>query len=402
MNIRHKILAVWFAALIIGAGAELTRWVRSSAQTRSSLPYKLGFQPSSTQVISFAGGDSNHVSFEIFVSNYEKTPIKFRAVRIKGVRGTQEVYSKSFENDSLSALFSSIAGDYLTPQSPVLQPGASGILFFFLDFASRDSVPETLTAAMEVEGVGTGNTPQTFTVEPVRVLTDAALSVSPPLRGSGWLAANGPSNNTPHRRAVIVLNGRPYIPERFAIDWVRMGKDGTTFAGDPGKNESYLAYNSEILAAADGQVMAVLDGIPDNVPQQPPAVTITLENIAGNHIVQNLGDGRYALYAHLIPGSLLVKPGDRVRRGQVIGRLGNSGNSTEPHLHFQVMNGPQPLASDGLPFLLAAWTRQEYKVICPSPKCELTGKPVKIEFGATRKVIKEIALEDQLGDFGNP
>lgn len=402
MNIQHKILAVWLAALMIGAGAGLTKWVRSSAQTKSSFPYKLGFRPSSAQLILFAGGDSNHVSFEIFVSNYHKTPIKFRAVRVKGARGAQEVYSKSFENDSLSALFSSIAGDYFTSQSPVLQPGASGILFFFLDFASRDPVPETLTAAMEVEAVGSNNTPQTFTVEPVRVLTDAALSVGPPMRGSGWLAANGPSNNSLHRRAVIVLNGRTYFPERFAIDWVKMGQDGVTFAGDPSKNESYLAYNSEILAAADGQVVTVLDGIPDNIPQQAPAVTITLESIAGNHIVQNLGDGRYAVYAHLIPGSSLVKPGDRVRRGQVIGRLGNSGNSTEPHLHFQVMNDPQPLASDGLPFLLTEWTRQEYKVICPSPKCELNGKPVKIMFGAARKVVKEIALENELVDFGNP
>jgi murein DD-endopeptidase MepM/ murein hydrolase activator NlpD len=81
-------------------------------------------------------------------------------------------------------------------------------------------------------------------------------------------------------------------------------------------------------------------------------VPITSETVAGNHIVLDLGGGRYAFYAHFQPGSLKVKVGDRVTRGQVIGLVGNSGNSTEPHLHFHISDGVSPLGSEGLPYVL--------------------------------------------------
>ena len=79
---------------------------------------------------------------------------------------------------------------------------------------------------------------------------------------------------------------------------------------------------------------------------------MTLETAAGNHVILSLRNGHYAFYAHLQPGSIRVKPGDRVRRGQVLGLLGNSGNSDAPHLHFQISNGDSLLASEGLPFLI--------------------------------------------------
>jgi murein DD-endopeptidase MepM/ murein hydrolase activator NlpD len=80
---------------------------------------------------------------------------------------------------------------------------------------------------------------------------------------------------------------------------------------------------------------------------------VGLAQADGNYVILRLGHRRYALYAHLEPGSLRVKAGDRVHRGQVIGRLGNSGSSSGPHLHFQVMDRPSALASDGLPYVLS-------------------------------------------------
>ena len=72
----------------------------------------------------------------------------------------------------------------------------------------------------------------------------------------------------------------------------------------------------------------------------------------GNYLILDLGGGNYCLYAHLQPGSLRVKAGDRVKRGQTLALLGNSGNSTEPHLHFQVMNGTSLLDPEGVPYLI--------------------------------------------------
>jgi murein DD-endopeptidase MepM/ murein hydrolase activator NlpD len=103
----------------------------------------------------------------------------------------------------------------------------------------------------------------------------------------------------------------------------------------------------------------VKDGIPENIPGATSrAVPITLETVGGNHVIIDLGKGRYAFYAHLQPGRIPVKVGDKVKRGQVIGYVGNSGNSTEPHLHFHISDGNSPLGSDGLPYLFPAFEVQ--------------------------------------------
>jgi murein DD-endopeptidase MepM/ murein hydrolase activator NlpD len=105
------------------------------------------------------------------------------------------------------------------------------------------------------------------------------------------------------------------------------------------------------IAVADGIVAAVKDSIPENIPGPASrAVPITLETVGGNFVILDIGQGRYAFYAHLRPGSLRVRVGDRVRTGQVLGLVGNSGNSTEPHLHFHVMDGISPLGSEGIPY----------------------------------------------------
>jgi murein DD-endopeptidase MepM/ murein hydrolase activator NlpD len=144
-------------------------------------------------------------------------------------------------------------------------------------------------------------------------------------------------NNSGHRRALIPVGGKAHIAQRFAIDWVQKRESGQTWVTDQLKNENYRCYGAEALAVADGVVVAVKDGIPQNIPGATSrAVPITLETVGGNHVILDLGQGRYAFYAHLQPGSLRVNVGDKVRRGQVVGLVGNSGNSTEPHLHFHI------------------------------------------------------------------
>ena len=127
-----------------------------------------------------------------------------------------------------------------------------------------------------------------------------------------------------------------------------MKTDEATFTGDPKDNTNYQAYGSEVLAVADATVAATKDGIPQNVPgANSRAVAMTIETLAGNHIILDLGGGNFCMYAHLQPGTLKVKAGENVKRGQVLALLGNSGNSTEPHLHFQVMDSASPLGAEG-------------------------------------------------------
>jgi hypothetical protein len=177
--------------------------------------------------------------------------------------------------------------------------------------------------------------------------------IHPPLTGAGWLAANGPANASGHRRALIPVGGGAHIAQRFAIDWLQLRDDGLSFTGDRLDNKNYRCYGSDVLAVADATVVTVKDGIPQNVPGvNSRAVPITLETVGGNHVILDLGGGKFAFYAHLQPGKIRVKNGDRVKAGEVLALLGNSGNSTEPHLHFHICDRNSALACEGLPYHL--------------------------------------------------
>jgi hypothetical protein len=194
--------------------------------------------------------------------------------------------------------------------------------------------------------------PATMTenVAPVEVQTREPVVISPPLTGPNWLAGNGCCGMEAHRMSLNPINGQLWAAERFAIDYVQIEADRRQFHGDPKKLESYPAFGHDILAVADGPVVAAVDGLPEQVPGTDPT-GLPLDQYAGNHIVQDLGNGNYALYAHIKTGTVGVKPGDRLTTGQVIGFVGNTGNTTAPHLHFHVMSTADPLRSNGLPFV---------------------------------------------------
>jgi murein DD-endopeptidase MepM/ murein hydrolase activator NlpD len=106
-------------------------------------------------------------------------------------------------------------------------------------------------------------------------------------------------------------------------------------------------------------VVGVLDDLPEGTPGANPT-GLTLEQYGGNHVVQDIGNGRYAFYAHMQPGSITAKVGDVLKAGDVVGKLGNSGNSDAPHLHFHIMDSPDPLRSNGLPFVFDSFSVQSH------------------------------------------
>jgi murein DD-endopeptidase MepM/ murein hydrolase activator NlpD len=178
--------------------------------------------------------------------------------------------------------------------------------------------------------------------------------LGPPVEGADSLAEDGPSNDQDnhHRRGVVILDGQPVDSRRFAIDWKQV-KNGAAFSGDARDVHSYYSYGKAVLAVADGRVVTARDGLPDNVPGHGdafhPAVAIMLGTVAGNTITLDLGGSQFAYYMHLQPGSLRVKLGDRVRRGQVLAHVGDSGDAREPHLHFEVTTSSNLLAGEACP-----------------------------------------------------
>ena len=127
--------------------------------------------------------------------------------------------------------------------------------------------------------------------------------------------------------------------QRFAIDWMQLDEAGGFVHGDPSNAHNYDSYGADVLAVGDGTVVEILNDLDDQKPGTlPDPKTITLENVDGNHVVLDLGDGVFAFYAHMQRGSVRVSSGERVKRGEVLGKLGNTGNSSAPHLHATIRN----------------------------------------------------------------
>ena len=182
-----------------------------------------------------------------------------------------------------------------------------------------------------------------------------------------------------HRLALNPIDGQLWAAERFAIDYVQLRPDGRLFSGDLAKLDSYAYFGADILAVADGPVVAAVDGMPEQIPGASPT-GLALDQYAGNRIVQDLGDGHYALYAHIKTGDVKVKVGDRLTAGQVIGAVGNTGNTDAPHLHFHVMSSPDPLRSNGLPFVFEKF-RLDSRITDPSADELLKGEPAQMQPG---------------------
>ena len=164
-----------------------------------------------------------------------------------------------------------------------------------------------------------------------------------------WVAAGGAAG--PHRRALQAVNGQLRLSQRFAVDFAALLDDeARSHTGDPDQNSSYFNYGQPVLAVGAGTVVDAVDGLPDQTPNHN--TPIPLAEAGGNEVILRLDTGIYVGYGHFKPGSLRVKPGQHVRPGEVLGEIGNSGNSTGPHLHLQLMTDPSFPDADGLPFVI--------------------------------------------------
>lgn len=247
---------------------------------------------------------------------------------------------------------SGLIADGMALAGPALAPGEA-MLMSQQPFAFRGSRDALLVRAhMRTEGRDL-SVSGTIRIESAVAKTRFAF----PLKGR-WFAAVGPTMHTGHRWV---------LPEEFAYDIARLGQDDLTHRGSGARFEDYYAYGAPVIAAADGVVTKAMDDQPEN-PAALRRSGESLENygarvqliqdallakgvsgIAGNYVMIDHGNSEYSLYAHLKPGSVRVKVGDRVTAGTPLGKLGSSGNSTEPHLHFQVCDGPDALACAGIP-----------------------------------------------------
>jgi murein DD-endopeptidase len=314
----------------------------------AQLPPSLELRVPKPPTVATADG-SSFIVYELHITNFTFQTLTLQRIEVATANTPRRVLM-TVADSALPRAITRPGQQVPAAERTKFNGGTRGIVFLWVP-VDRNTPPTSVRHKVVLQQ-GAGDSVRTLELEDRAIaVAKEAATIGPPLRGGPWLTANGPAQETGHRRGMVPVEGVPNIAQRFAIDYVKVGEDNRTSTGDPLKNESYYAYGVDALAVADGIVVATKDGIPENIPGPTSrAVPITLETVGGNHVIIDIGGGRFAFYAHLVPGSLRVKLGDRVRRGQVVGLVGNSGNSTEPHLHFHISDGVSPLGSEGIPY----------------------------------------------------
>lgn len=377
------LLSALIAVAVLATGCSVPAAQVSASPDPSRVGATGAFTPLTASVITppspVPGSDGEvHLAFELLVTNTSP-----RAATLTRVLITDDGSGMISDLAGATLLDRTIlAGDLAVGRTTTI-PAYATVLVIVDGVSRPGESPRALQAHLTAEFAPPGPDqppyvsifPDTVTEDlpSFPVSTQPVPSIGPPLAGGAWLTLNACCTVTAHRATVLGRDGTLVAPERYAIDFSRVGDNGDLFIGDSHTIATDTSYNAELLAVADGTVVAVSDDLPDQ-PIGVNPVGYSLQELAGNQIVLRLDSGIYALYAHNVPGSPRVKVGDHVKKGQVLALLGNSGNSTAPHLHFHLMATPEPLNSDGIPF-----TWDEYLLLGQTDSAGIFGSLSKPE-----------------------
>jgi murein DD-endopeptidase MepM/ murein hydrolase activator NlpD len=288
-------------------------------------------------------GDKTELVYELQLTNFSEDALQLESVdALDTATGTSLGH---FDGKTLDAAVGQVQS---VPAKRSIASGAHATIYLSLP-APRGGVAVKHRIEYSVAG-----TMQRFTVEGGRFTPRPAnpVALGPPLRGGPWVAIYDASWERGHRRVLYAVDGTLHLPGRFAIDWIKVDDKGAHAGGDGSKPASWFGYGADVLAVADATVAATRDNVtePSVVAHGPSRVPIG--DATGNYVALALGDGRFVFFEHLKPGSVRVRPGQHVRRGDVIGKLGFTGQSTGPHLHMHVADASAPLAAEGLPYAM--------------------------------------------------
>jgi hypothetical protein len=298
--------------------------------------------------------------YELHITNFDTVPLRLKRFEVFADEESSGALS-TLADATLSAEMIRVGESMMMAGSGsgvedarVIKPGGRSVIFVWIELQSNRSMPTSLKHRMVFAAVADSAVDATLEDFRLPVSQGSVPTLLPPFKGGIWLAGNGPENNSDHRRTITAIDGHIYSAERFAIDWVKVGPNGDSRHDGAARNENWWGWGEPILAVADGEISKMVDGIPDNPPRVLPPVT--LDNIAGNHVILQIAPNRFVTYAHLQNGSIKVRLHDHVHRGDVVALVGNSGNTTGAHLHLQVTDRNSVLQSQGVPFVFESFT----------------------------------------------
>lgn len=317
---------------------------------------------------SFVGGETSpvkgtdgrwHVVYELWMTNGKQVPASIGTIEVLDYDDPKRLLA-SLEGGALDVTQLST----LPRENADLRPNEALLVYVDLEFDSENDIPDKIIHRFTGTGANNPGSRQpaeiSYLFAPWQLSRNRPSVIASPLAGRRWVAINGCCRREgAHRGAVQTVNGNLVDSQRFAIDWMRLDEQQRLVRGDPSKVSNWFGYDQPVYAIADAVVVKVLDGMADQNPGSlPDPRTMTLQTVDGNHVILDLGNGVFAFYAHLKRGSISVEEGDAVRVGQEIARLGNSGNTSAPHLHLHLMAGPSPLGADGIPYVFERFSVQ--------------------------------------------
>ena len=300
-----------------------------------------------------ADDGKDHVEYELLVLNVFSEPVTLASVTVLDPAGRELV---RIEGGTLAAATQTLFAKTATPVVP-----ASAAVSVDVDLIlPPDTAPERVThriaytlktdseLALMVGSLEVDAPEVTINRQP-------AMVIRPPVKGKGWLATTACCKPNIHRDLRVAIDGvRIETAETFAIDWTKV-KNDRLFDGDGKRVEQYYGFGEDVLAVADGTVVYIHDGMPDETPFVL-MVPKSKSDYGGNNVLLQIAPKVFAWYAHLRRDSLTVKVGDAVKAGAPIAKLGNTGPSEGPHLHFGLLNKPDPIAGRSLPFVFDSFT----------------------------------------------
>jgi Peptidase family M23 len=346
--------------------------------------------------VPFAGSDGRtHLVYELWLKNFSSGKVVVEKVEILAD-------GKLLQTLDASEIATRLQPAGLREPTGTMAPSTAALLFIHVIMPAGQIAPQKLTHRLQLraEAAPPGMQEITETGGEISLSVAPVVVIAPPLRGERYVSADSCCDATRHTRAALPVNGRVWLAQRYAVDWEQLDDQARIYRGPQADVNSYTIYGREAVAVADAKVISVTDGLPNQTPGQYPT-NILIEQADGNSVVLDLGAERYALYAHLQPGSIRVHVGDAVKRGQTIGLVGNSGNSVAPHLHFHVMSTPSPLAANGLPYEI-----DTFRVTAATPgtkaldEAEEKGTPLAITLmSPPRQAINALPLDQLIISF---
>jgi pimeloyl-ACP methyl ester carboxylesterase len=349
--------------------------------------------------VPFEGSDSKtHLTYVVTIQNAGPVPVKIDKVSVlDAVSGKviSAVAGKTLEG-RLGLLSSPV--DPL--KNAVLDPSQAGAYWVDATLPTGAPIPKELEHRVTATPIGKSfyAGKDTIMAAPLAVSRAKPIRLRPPLEGPGWVDLTGCCTGVPnHRHALFSAAGRLFASQEFAIDFMRFGPENRLFTGDSGVASDYFGYGAPVLAVADATVVAVSDHLQDQVPLDPKPVPATEAD--GNFIMLNLGGGHYANYAHLAPGSITVKVGERVTAGEQMALVGNTGQTGVPHLHFHVMDRPLLAEANGLPYEFRSFRVEGVAGLDSIDRGTSAGTKTKVKLVGRGRHRDELPLELTVMDF---